>query len=300
MLITKAAIEALQVGFSARYREGYDNTPEYHQNMTTTIPSTHKSETYGWMTRILKMRKWDGPRLVQNLNTEAYTLINDTYENTVGVGVDEFDDDALGVYSPLMTEMGRTARKWPDQLFKTLIQSGTSTNSFDGVPFFAATHDVDPAGNQSNNFTSTALSAANYQTVRSAMQSYTGEDGEPLGVTPDLLAVPPQLERTGRTILEADMIPNDAGTAAQTNVLRSSARLLVVPELANEPTTWYLMDTSKGIRPFVWQLRKDPELVSKTDMRDDNVFHQDEYLWGVKARGAMGFGLWWLAARCIA
>lgn len=295
MLITKADIEALNVGFNKRFQEGYSETPEYSSQMTTTIPSNAKSETYGWMTRLLKMRKWDGPRLIQNLNTASYSLVNDKYENTVGVPVDDYEDDTLGVYNPLFSELGRTTRKWPDQLFKTVIQEGISENSFDGVPFFATTHPVDPAGNQANTFTSSALNATNFDTVRSAMRSYTGEDGEPLGVDPGLLVVPPQLEKAALEIVAAER--NASGAS---NVLVGTARVLVVPELANEPTVWYLMDVSKGIRPFVWQLRKSPELVNKTRMDSDNVFNDDQFLWGIKGRGAMGYGLWWLCARAVA
>ena len=300
MLVTKAAIDVLFTGFSTIYRSAYDSTPEYAQRFTSMLPSSTKLETYGWMTRILKMRRWDGPRLVQNLNTEVYQLRNETYENTVGMDVNDFNDDTLGVYNPIMQELGRTTRKWRDQQIKLAMQAGASTNSFDGVPFFSTTHPVDPAGNQSNLFTSTALTPENYSTVRESMMSYTGEDGEPFDVMPNLLVVPPQLEREARQILNADMIASDSGNAGVTNVLRGSAELLVVPELANEPGVWYLMDTSKGIRPFVFQTRQEPDIVPKNQPTDDNVFHDDQFLVGVKARGAAGYGIWWLAARAAA
>lgn len=300
MLITTASIAALDKGFSKVYRTAYDSTPEWGDRVATTINSKHGTEVHGWMQRILKMRRWDGPRLIHNLNTHEYTLTNKTYENTVGVGVNEIEDDSLGVYEPIFSEMGRQSRKWKDQLLKDALQNGTTNTSFDGVAFFASTHPLDPAGNQSNNFTSSALTAANYDTVRSAMMGYTGEDGEPLGVTPNLLVVPPQLEREAREILNADMIANGAGTAGISNVLKGSADLLVIPELANEATTWYLMDTTKGIKPLVFQLRQAPTMASRTSITDDNVFNRDQFEWGVKARGTEGYALWWLCARSIA
>ena len=295
MLVTKAAIEALFSGFSTLYRAAYDETPEYTQRFTTTIPSSAKVETYGWMTRLPKMREWLGPRVINNMNTEAYVLKNKTFEETVGMPVNDFEDDTLGVYNPIMSELGRQARKWKDQQMKEVIQAGVSENSFDGVPFFSTSHPIDPAGNQSNLFTASALNAANFDTVRSAMTSYTGEDGEPLGVMPRLLVVPPQLEKEALEIVSAER--NSSGA---TNVLRGTAEVLVVPELANEPTVWYLMDVSKGLMPFIWQLRMAPQIVQKNSPNDDNVFHDDQYLVGAKARGAGGYGLWWLCARAIA
>ncbi len=295
MLITGANIEALNKGFSKKYRSAYDSTPEWGDRVATTIPSSHGTEVHGWMQRILKMRAWDGPRLIQNLNTHSYVLTNRTYENTVGVGVNEIEDDSLGVYDPLFSEMGRQSRKWKDQRLKVALQSGTTELGFDGVAFFSTAHPLDPAGNQSNNFTSTALNATNFDTVRASMREYTGEDGEPLGVEPNLLVVPPALEKEALEIVAAER--NSSGA---TNVLKGTAEVLVVPELANQTTTWYLMDTTKGIKPLVFQLRQAPKMTQMTKMDDPNVFHDDKFLWGVKARGVEGYALWWLAARCIA
>ena len=299
MLITASAISALEVGFSQIYRSAWDSTPEWSSQVATTVPSSTKSNTYGWMARIASVRQWLGPRVIQNLSTHSYSLENEPYELTVGVDRDDIEDDNLGVYNPLMAELGRAARKWADQQLKTVLQAGTTGLGFDGVAFFATTHDLDPAGNQSNNFTTTALSAANYQSTREAMMAYTGEDGEPLGVMPDLLIVPPQLEGEARTILNAEFVV-DSSTGGNTNIWRNSARLLVVPELSNQATTWYLADTSRAIKPLVWQLRRAMQLVSKTNLNDDAVFYQKQFVWGIDGRGAAGYGPWFLMARAIA
>ena len=43
-----------------------------------------------------------------------------------------------------------------------------------------------------------------------------------------------------------------------------------------------------------------PELVSLTSPNDEHVILRDKYLYGVKARGAAGYGPFWLAAKCTA
>lgn len=300
MLVTKAAIQALQVSFSKIFASAWSETSEWSSQLATSVPSSTRSNTYGWMARLGSVREWVGPRVLQNLSTHAYTLENKPYELTLGVDRDDIEDDNLGVYSPLMQELARNARKWPDQQLKTILQAGITGLGFDGVAFFASTHPLNPAGNQSNNFTSTALDATNYAATRAAMMAYTGEDGEPLGVNPNLLVVPPQLETTARTILNAEMVANAAGTAGISNVLRNSASLLVVPELANQGTTWYLADTSRPLKPLIWQLRRAMQLVSLTDMDDPNVFFQKQFVWGVDGRGRAGYGPWFLMARAIA
>jgi len=60
---------------------------------------------------------------------------------------------------------------------------------------------------------------------------------------------------------------------------------------------WYLIDTTKIIKPMIWQLRKAPVMTSQTDLAASNVFELDEFRFGVKARGNAGFGLWQTALR---
>lgn len=58
---------------------------------------------------------------------------------------------------------------------------------------------------------------------------------------------------------------------------------------------WFLLDTSRAIRPFIWQLRRTYQLVRKDRPEDDNVFLNKEFIYGTDARCNVGFGLWQLA-----
>jgi phage major head subunit gpT-like protein len=107
--------------------------------------------------------------------------------------------------------------------------------------------------------------------------------------------VPPALEDTANTIVTAEF-----GASGATNIQRGQARVVVVPELANQPTTWYVFDDSNAIKALVWQLREAPQMVAKTKIDDDNVFFERQFIWGVDAEGAGGYGPWFLAARAIA
>lgn len=60
--------------------------------------------------------------------------------------------------------------------------------------------------------------------------------------------------------------------------------------------TWYLLDTSRSIKPLIFQERTVPELVSKTNpANSDHVFDHDEYIHGVRYRCNAGFGFWQMA-----
>jgi phage major head subunit gpT-like protein len=72
-----------------------------------------------------------------------------------------------------------------------------------------------------------ALDTANYTAARVAMMSLRGDEGRPLGITPNLLVVPPALEEAALGILVAERTASDA-----TNVWKGSAGLIIVPWLA--------------------------------------------------------------------
>ncbi len=58
---------------------------------------------------------------------------------------------------------------------------------------------------------------------------------------------------------------------------------------------WFIVDDSKAIKPLIKQNRAPYNFVSLDNPDDPNVFHKKEFLYGVDARGAVGFALWQLA-----
>ena len=59
---------------------------------------------------------------------------------------------------------------------------------------------------------------------------------------------------------------------------------------------WFLLDTSRMVKPLIFQERRAlGTLVSKDRPEDDNVFSNKEYLYGSDGRCNVGFGLWQLA-----
>lgn len=71
------------------------------------------------------------------------------------------------------------------------------------------------------------LNPENYAIARAAMQGFTADGGGPLGLVPDLLVVPPALERPALKLLN-----NEKGPGGEDNEWRGTAELLVVPWLA--------------------------------------------------------------------
>ena len=72
-----------------------------------------------------------------------------------------------------------------------------------------------------------ALDPTNYEAARGAMMGFTNDGGKPLGITPDLLVVPPSLEGAARRI-----VGNELTGGGNTNEWYKTADVLVVPWLA--------------------------------------------------------------------
>jgi len=58
---------------------------------------------------------------------------------------------------------------------------------------------------------------------------------------------------------------------------------------------WFLLDTSRAVKPMLFQERIPYRLQSLNQETDENVFWRDQYIYGVRARANAGFGLWQLA-----
>ncbi len=60
-------------------------------------------------------------------------------------------------------------------------------------------------------------------------------------------------------------------------------------------TPWFLLDTSRVVKPFIFQKRKDYNFVAMDNETDEAVFMRKHFRYGVDARVNAGYGLWQLA-----
>lgn len=307
MEVIQSNIDIIFRQAKAVYDDIYALTPTWNEKLATPMPSSSREVTYAWMDRLPTFRKWVGNRAVTNVISHSRTVVNEPFELTAQLYADDVADDQLGLFTQSIKFIAAQAKKWPDQQIADFIinKCGPSSNvvGYDGVSVFNTAHPINGgdvagglSGTQSNLYTSTALTYDNYAAVREDMQEWVGSDGQPLNILPNLLVVPPGLEAEARLILQADMIPNTAGTAPQTNVYKASAELLVIRELANKPNNWWLFDTTKMVLPFMWQLREAPNFQNLTSPTDLPVFMAKQFLFGGKARGAAAETLWFLGA----
>jgi len=158
-IITPALLASLRTGYSKAFQDARISTPTDWEKLATRVPSSSTSNTYGWLNQFPALREWAGARVVKDMAASAYQVQNKLYEGTVGVARTDIEDDNVGVYAPLFSEMGRAAKAHADQLVFALLAAGESTLCYDGQNFFDTDHPVYP----NVDGTGTATTVANLQ-----------------------------------------------------------------------------------------------------------------------------------------
>lgn len=220
MKLTSETLKALNTGVKTIFQNAFAGAKTEYQKIAMVVPSNKGSNTYPWLGNSFNLREWIGERIIQNLKEYDYVVKNKKYEGTVGIPEDAIEDDDIGLYNPLIANMGDAAAKHPDELIFSLLKSGTSTLCYDKQNFFDTDHPViDKNGKE--------ISVSNYQ--------------------------------------------------------------------SGDKPAWYLLDTSRPVKPLIYQKRKDYNLIKKDDAKEDNRFWEGNIVYGVDGRGNAGFGFWQMA-----
>ncbi|WP_312375819.1 Mu-like prophage major head subunit gpT family protein [Pseudomonas oryzihabitans] len=294
MLVNKSSIQAAFVALKTLFNNAFAAAPSTWDKIAMKVPSSTGSNLYAWLSAFPKMRRWVGEKHVKNLQAYSYSVVNEDWEATVAVNRNHIEDDQLGIYQPQAQMAGFSAKQLPDEIVYELVNNGFTALCYDGQYFFDVDHPV--AGASVSNVGTKALSAAtlanaqaSYGAARTAMRRFKDEDGRPINVSPTVLLVPPALEDTARALLTVDRLED-----GKPNPYKGTAELVVESRLTSD-TAWFLLDTSKPVRPFIYQERKAPVFVQQTDPEADDVFSRKEYKFGAEARAAGGYGFWQMA-----
>lgn len=142
MEINGPNLRNLFTAFNTAYSGGFGGAETDYASIATTVTSTTRANEYGWLGKLPKMREWLGERVIHGVNAHDYTVKNKDFELTLGVDRNDIQDDNLGTYNPLFTEMGMSAAEHPDELVWNLWEAAFDTPCYDGQNFFDTDHKV--------------------------------------------------------------------------------------------------------------------------------------------------------------
>ncbi|WP_040728230.1 Mu-like prophage major head subunit gpT family protein [Thiomicrorhabdus sp. Kp2] len=294
MLVNKSTLSAIFQNLKATFNKAFETAPVVWPKVAMRVPSTTSENSYAWLSRFPRMRKWVGEKHIKQLEAHKYTIVNDDFEATVEVDRNDIEDDQLGIYGPQAQMAGESAKNLPDELISELVDKAFETLCYDGQYFFDTDHEVkgqsvSNKGVAALSITTLAAAQASYGAARTALKNMKDEEGRSLNVTPNVLAVPPALEDIAKTLMTADRLED-----GKVNIYKGTAEVVVMPGLTSS-TAWFLLDTTKAIKPFILQVRKEPVPVAMTDINSDIVFTKKKFLFGAEARMAVGYGFWQMA-----
>lgn len=293
MLINKASLSALFLSLKTTFNKAFIAAPSTWQKIAMEVPSNSGQNDYTWLSNFPKMRRWVGAKVAKALEAYKYVVVNEDFEATVEVDRNHIEDDQLGIYLPQAQMAGYSSAQLPDELVYEAVNGGFTKLCYDGQYYFDTDHPVKGVS-VSNKITaplsntSKALAAAGYGAARTGMKKFKDEEGRSLNITPNVLLVGPALEDTARMLLTNDKLADDTP-----NPYKGTAELLVDGRIESD-TAWFLLDTSKPVKPFVYQPRKKPVFVSQTNPEAEDVYNLKKYKFGAEARAAAGYGFWQL------
>lgn len=297
MLVNRDNIANLFTSLKTSYNNAFGAVQSMWQQIAMKVPSTSGSNDYKWLSRFPKMQRWVGDKKLKSLEAFKYVVENEDFEATVEVDRNDIEDDNLGIYSTQAQGAGESAAELPDELVFEAVNGAFTGLCFDGQFFCDTDHKVknpetgavDSISNKGVAVLSAATQAAAIASIgaaATAMGLFKDDEGRPLNVTPNILLVPVALRDVANTLYTADRLED-----GKPNLYKGLFKPVVSPRLTSS-TAWFLLDTTKVIKPFVYQERKAPVFVSQTDQQSDDVFMRKMFKFGAEARAAAGYGFW--------
>lgn len=215
MIVNQQNLTNLYMALSTAFNSAWEETQPWYEQVAMVVPTNTKTVDYKYLANFPLVQEWIGERQIQSLVAYNFHLSTKDYEATIEIERNDIEDDQLGMYNPIVAELGRTIKQHPDSLIASLMEAGFTTEIYDGCMFFDGNHPV--------------------------------------------------------------------GATTVSNLGSGSS------------TAWYLFDTSRKVKPFIFQLRRKAELVRQDRPDDDHAFLRKKFRYGVDYRAAAGYGLWQMA-----
>lgn len=286
-----------------------DDVASVWAKIATQFPATSKQLEFGWTGVMPKMRPWFGARQPHQPAPQTYTVKLQVFENTYSIDQFDLDDDMYGIYYRMLPDLARQAKRHPDYQIRDLIEASGIQGSasiqlgFDGLTHWNSAHPINLYDSSAGTYTNTTLggqsiggvtiggtfSPTAFTSVYEYMMTIKGEDGERLGIKPNILMHPPTLETEVQLVLKSTFFsppawgaysPISSQVGAADNPLRRFGVEPLMNQFLNDNDNWFLLDTTKAFKPFLWIVRNETVTVPRVNPNDDNVFTTHMFQYG--------------------
>lgn len=308
----RSIIENASTTFREIAAEVFENRPPgLYQRWTDVRQTDSKITEHDVLEAMPVVRAWSGAKQFHDVQAAKHTIEIGQVEASFAIKRIDLVTDRTGMTA-------RKIRAWLSDvayIYDKLAHEALVANAtcYDGTALFNASHPRGPGGATQSNYSTTALSAAQLEAAMIAGASLRDANGEPLGISYNLLRVGPKLAAAAREITGSNerviAVAND-GLEAGTRVAAAtgpnfrgvqvfsggSLEVVVDPRLVGTyDDYYYLFDTTRGASALVGYELRAPEAIALDGMDDDARFHRDEFLYSVEADVVFGPGAWQVA-----
>lgn len=280
-------------------------------------------ELFTWLVESAKIVKegQGGNKRFDDLASASFEIVNENSGAGLRLTRNEIEDNqkqiGQGRVMPVLDfaanwarQMGGHAAYWPQQLMFELLAAGESTHGYDGVPFFSASHPVNPALEVSTTYSNLITSkpigtsvtldvaASNFNDVCTSIGGVLQPNGKPRGLVPKYVLCGLDLRKRvaeifGSKTLVASGGAAGAGAAAIDNVIASTYGIepVVVPELTTAGEYYVACELMPGEGgPLIFQDRSPYVLTSYQPETQSELQRKKEFEWSFDGRNAGAYG----------
>lgn len=287
-------LPGLRADFAAAYQAELDTSVT--ERLATVINTTQPIQKYPWLGAVPPLREFVDERRPSGLAAYAVSIEDKVFESTISVDRKAIEDDQLDLIRLRIRDLAYRIAQHRHQMVVEALAAGFAATAYDGATFFSTTHAL-PDGSSYSNRATDSLSATSLASAISAMMLVPDDTGIPLGVQPDTLVVGPKNQWTALELVESETVVSTSGdfVSNYANVFHGRLRVVVSPFLRDASDDyWFLLDTKRPVRGLILQQRSDVpvEFNAMESHNSESGFMRDRYLYGVRARYNVGYGLW--------
>ena len=312
MELNHAALAGFRTRWETMFNQAY-NLAEPQTNEVAHVFNSGRVETvtHRWLRGIAGMREFTDERVVNNVDSNGFSIQNKLWEDTIGIRRVDLERDQYRLYDPMISRLGQTAKLHRDTLVFPLLSDAvvnpSSHKDYTGVDNFYGTHTTgrSTAAAYTNYASSTGsqLSEASLQTAITSLRNRRDSAGNLLSASRQgkpLLVIPPALEFTAAKLANVSFYPQVAPGASTTqstsnyaasgeNVLKGTFDYIVCPYLTTT-TEWHLFLRDSYYRPVIFQVEQEIEMLP-WDKFIAQWSMKDQFIFGVRALYNVALGL---------
>ncbi len=273
----------------AIYFQNLGEPKEEYSKVFTVENSKRKQETISEITGFsAAVEKPEGGDIVLDTPYQGYdyTFTHGTFGLGFVITFEMMQDDQYNVIKRLPKALARAMREtYETAAVNVFNRAYNASYSYgDSKPLCASDHSLESGGTGSNVLSTPAdLSATSLKAALIQMKKTRGSRGEYLGLTPDVLLIPPDLEFDAYQILNSTQI---AGSALNDiNSIRHLYDLkpVVLTRLTDEDA-WFILGKERDQLLFFWRYRP--------DLKDDLHLSSRDVEYNSVMRFSVGTGGW--------